>query len=138
MALILDSGALYAAYDADDKHHKSVLGVLRSNRPPFVVPAAILAAADYLLVEFLGVDAESKFLDAVRSGYYSLEPVARSDLDYCRRVIAQYRDLEIGLADAAVMATAERLGINRIVTLDTRDFRAVKPGRWPAFELLPG
>ena len=138
MALILDSGALYAAYDADDKHHKSVLEALRRNRPPFVVSSAILAEADYLLVEFLGVDAELKFLDAVRSGYYSLEPVTRADLDYCRRVIAKYRDLEIGLADAAVMATAERLGINRVVTLDTRDFRAVKPERWAAFELLPG
>lgn len=138
MALILDSGALYAAYDADDKHHKAILGVLRRHRPPYVVPSAILAEIDYLLVEFLGVDAELKFLDAVRSGYYSLEPVARADLDYCRRVLAQYRDLEIGLADAAVMAVAERLGINRIATLDLRDFRAVKPERWAAFELLPG
>jgi predicted nucleic acid-binding protein len=138
VALILDSGALYAAYDADDRHHESVLGVLRRDRPPFVVPAAILAEADYLLVEFLGVDAELKFLDAVRSGYYSLEPLTAADLDYCRRVIARYRDLEIGLADAAVMAAAERLGINRIVTLDTRDFRAVKPERWTAFDLLPG
>ncbi len=137
MALILDSGALYAAYDADDKHHKSVLRALRGNRPPFVVSSAILGETDYLLLEFLGVDAELKFLDAVRSGYYSLEPVVSADLDYCRRVIEQYRDLEIGLADAAVMATAERLGINRIVTLDTRDFRAVRPRRWAAFELLP-
>ena len=53
-------------------------------------------------------------------------------------MIARYQDLEIGLADAAVMAAAERLGINRIVTFDLRDFRAVKPERWAAFELLPG
>jgi uncharacterized protein len=138
VALILDSGALYAAYDADDKHHKRMLRALIDNRPPYVLPSAILAEIDYLLIEFLGVEAELKFLDAVRSGYYSLEPMTRADLDYCYRVIARYRDLKIGLADAAVMATAERLGINKIATLDRRNFSTVKPERWAAFELLPG
>jgi hypothetical protein len=29
------------------------------------------------------------------------------------------------------------LNINRILTLDFRHFRAVKPKRWQAFELVP-
>ena len=34
------------------------------------------------------------------------------------------------------MATAERLGVPRILTLDERDFRAVRPLKGP-FVLLP-
>lgn len=137
MALVVDSGAIYAAYDADDRHHRSVLEILRKERPPRIVPAAIIAEVDYLLAEFLGVDAELKFIEALLTGYYTVEAIVRQDLEYCKRVIAGYRDLRVGLADASVMAVAERLGVNRILTLDTRDFRAVKPLRWSAFELLP-
>lgn len=91
---------------------------------------------DYLLLEFLGVDAELDFIDGIVSGAYTLEPLAAGDLERSREIIANYRNLELGLADAAVMATAERLGINRILTVDERDFRAVKPRSGP-FILLP-
>lgn len=138
MALILDSGAVYALYDAGDKHHASVKRVIDRERPPFVVSAATLGEIDYLLSEFLGTGAELDFLDALEDGYYTLEPLTREDLKYCRRVLDDYRDLKVGLADAAVMALAERLNINRILTVDLRDFRAVKPKKWKAFHLLPG
>ncbi len=137
MALIFDSGAVYALYDAGDKHHVPVRRVVERERPPFVIATATLAEIDYLLAEFLGTDAELDFLDALRDGFYTLEPPTVQDLEYCRRVIEEYRELKIGLADASVMAVAERLGVNRIVTVDLRDFRAVKPTKWRAFHLLP-
>ena len=136
MALILDSGAVYALYDSGDKHHAPVKRVIDRERSPFVIPAATLAEIDYLLSEFLGTDAELDFLDALSDGFYALEPPTAEDLGYCRRVISDYRDLKIGLADASVMALAERLNVNRILTVDLRDFRAVKPKKWPAFHLL--
>ena len=76
------------------------------------------------------------FLDGIAGGAYTLEPLTAQDLERCRELIAGYRDLDLGLADTAVMATAERLGVPRILTLDERDFRAVRPLRGP-FVLLP-
>ena len=52
-------------------------------------------------------------------------------------IVANYRDLDLGLADAAVIATAERLGVNRILTVDERDFRAVRAADGKPFTLLP-
>ena len=49
----------------------------------------------------------------------------------------KYRDLALGLVDAAVIATAERLEIYRILTLDERDFRAVRTARGHPLVLLP-
>jgi len=134
--MVADSGALYALYDADDSNHHKVLQVIKQMKGPIVVPAAILSELDYLLREFLGIDAELNFLDSLASGYYTLESFTSVDLNRCRELIKIYRDLDLRLADTAVIATAERLNISQILTVDERHFRAVKP-RKGTFVLLP-
>jgi predicted nucleic acid-binding protein len=136
MTLVADTGALYALYDADDIHHAAVCRALENERGPIVIPVVILGELDYLLREFLGVDAELDFLRGLVEGAYRLEPFTTADLERCRELIALYRDLDIGLADAAVAAVAERLGIGSILTVDERDFRAIKP-KTGSFTILP-
>lgn len=76
--------------------------MIESEPRSIIVPVAILAELDYLLREFLGVDAELDFLEGIASGAYTLEPLTSDNLARCRELIAQYRDLDLGLADAAV------------------------------------
>jgi uncharacterized protein len=45
--------------------------------------------------------------------------------------------MPLGLADASVVAAAERLRVQRIFTLDERHFRAVQPRGWAHLILLP-
>ena len=52
-------------------------------------------------------------------------------------LVKQYADLPLGGADASIVALAERLEIETIVTLDDRHFRAVRPRHRKAFRLLP-
>ena len=137
MILIADSGALYALYDKTDQHHLRVRSAVESHQGPIIVSVAILAEVDYLLREWLGVDAELDFLDSLKAGAFNLEPFTDSDLERCRELLTQYRDLQFGLADAAVMTTAERLGTERILTVDERHFRAVVSKSGRAFVLLP-
>jgi predicted nucleic acid-binding protein len=56
---------------------------------------------------------------------YTLYRLDSQDLLRCQELLSRYRKLNLGLADTAVMATAERLNIYRVLTLDERDFRAV-------------
>jgi predicted nucleic acid-binding protein len=136
MSLVADTGGLYALYDADDAHHAAVRRIVQKETGPIIVPSAILGELDYLLREFLGTDAELDFLDGLISGALVLEPMTATDVERCRELIATYRDLDPGLVDSAVIATAERLGINRVLTVDERDFRAIRPkGR--SLTLLP-
>lgn len=135
--VVVDSGALYALYDADDRHHAAVRAVIDEHRGPLIVPVALLAEIDYLLLEFLGVDAELDFLASLEAGAFSLEPFTGADLERVRELIATYRDLDLGLADAAVVATAERLRVRHLLTVDERDFRAVAPAGGQPFVLLP-
>lgn len=135
--IVADSGALYALYDSSDPAHEAAADVYRASKSPFVVPGAVLSEVSYLLLENLGPDAELAFVDGLRQGALALEPTRLADLDRARELLVKYRDLRLGLADALVIATAERLGTRRIFTLDLRDFRAVTADDGGAFELLP-
>lgn len=118
MALICDTGGIYALYDADDAHHVAVRAVVEAETGPLYLPSILLAELDYLLTTRLGSDAELDFLDGLTDGAYELIHPTADDLIRCRELIAQYRDLSLGLADASVVATAERLGIPRSLTVD--------------------
>lgn len=137
MTLVADTGGLYALFDADDQHHATTRMVVEEESGLIIVPAAILGELDYLLREFLGIDAELSLLDSLISGAFTLDWGAPGDLHRSRELIAKYRDLDLGLADASVIATAERLDIERILTVDERDFRVVRPRSGHPFILLP-
>lgn len=137
MSLVADSGAIYALYDADDRHHEACREALAAARGAVIVPSALLCEVDYLLREFLGIDAELDFLHGLEIGAFLMEPFLAEDLARARELIARYRDLDLGLADAAVVATAERLRLRTILTVDERDFRVVRHRDGSAFELWP-
>ena len=93
---------------------------------------------DYLLSNRAGLEAETAFLEEVGSGAYRLEPFGEEDVAAATEVIRRYGDLNLGLADASVVVIAARWKTNRVLTLDERHFRPVRPltaGR--SFKLLP-
>jgi predicted nucleic acid-binding protein len=98
---------------------------------------AILAEIDYLLRSRIGNRAVSKFLEGIQTGGYVLESFTAADVNRCYSLLQTYASLNLGLADAAVIATADRLGTRRILTVDERHFRAVRCVAGAPFTLLP-
>jgi hypothetical protein len=137
MALVVDTGALYALYDRRDKHHRGVRDAVSSEHGPLLIPVAILAEITYLLEDRLGPDAELRFLEGIIRGSFTLCPFTVEDAAFCADLLAKYSDLNLGFADASVIAAAERLGVNRILTLDRRDFGPVRNRKGDPYELLP-
>ena len=137
MALIADSGAIYALYDARDEHHSAVTDLIDHEPETIIVPMAILAEIDYLLRVRLGNRAVLRFLEGIKIGGYTLEPLTSTDLIRCQSLLQTYGDLNLGLADGTVIATAERLKTRRILTVDERHFRAVRAADGKPFTLLP-
>lgn len=78
-----------------------------------------------------------RFLGDLAGGSFTVEPVAAADWIRIAELVARYRDLPLGTVDASVVATAERLGITEIATVDRRHFSVVRPGHVSAFTLLP-
>jgi predicted nucleic acid-binding protein len=137
MALIADSGAIYGLHDRRDRHHRALRKAIEQETGPILISQAILSEIDCLLRAKLGTNAEIDFLDDIIASIFTLVPFTAIDVIRSRDLVVTYRDLDLGLADAAVIATAERLGVNRILTVDERDFRAVRSADGKPFRLLP-
>jgi uncharacterized protein len=137
MALICDTSGVYALYDADDAQHPATTAVVEAKAGPLFLPVVLLAEIDYLLHLRLGPNAALDFVAAVEQGDFTLVPLVPADLSRCRELMIQYRDLEIGLADASIAAVAKRLAIPRLLTQDQRHFRAIRPRGIAHFVLLP-
>lgn len=137
MAIIADSGAVYGLYDRRDASHAGLRAALEKIRDLIILPAPILGEIDYLLRLRLGNTALLRFLADIQEGAFVIESVTTGDLRRCAGLIEKYRDLDLGLADASVVAVAERLGTDRILTVDQRDFRVIRSAHGRPFHLLP-
>lgn len=135
--LIVDAGPLVAAAHAGDRDHERCVDLLSTASWPLLVPALVAAEAAYLIGDRLGAAAELAFGRAFASGELVLEPLEPIDLDRVVELMARYVDLPLGMADASVVAAAERLGVAEIATLDRRHFAAVRPRHVTTLALMP-
>lgn len=84
-----------------------------------------------------GASAEADFLRDITDGLYVVESMMLADIARAADLVEKYADLPLGTADACVVALAERLGVARVATLDTRHFSVVRPRHTASFTLLP-
>jgi predicted nucleic acid-binding protein len=123
--IVADTGAIIALIDADDRYHDQMVDLFEEDPASWILPWAILVEVDYLLARHVGVAAQRAFLRDVAEGSYTVEWLGEGDLDRAVALTDQYSALRLGLVDAIVMATAERLRARAIATLDLRDFATV-------------
>ncbi len=132
---VVDSGPLYAAVDTDDQDHERCLTVLRRPELRLVIPALALAEATYLVGSRLGPKIEAQFL----AGLDELDVQAPTTEDWRRMsaLVQRYTNLSLGGVDASVIAMAERLRTDLVITLDQQRFAAIQPRHCRALRLLP-
>lgn len=97
----------------------------------------VVTEVAYLLATRLGPEPEVRFVGDLAAGAFSVEPVAAGDWLRIAELVWRYRDLPLGTVDASVVATAERLRVTDIATIDRRHFGVVRPNHTAAFTLLP-
>lgn len=137
MALVLDTGPLLAALDTADPDHAACRTLIESADEDLVVPVLVLAELDYWCHARLSADVWLVFLADLLSGVYRAEPPTTDDLARCEILQRRYADLGLGVVDASVVALCERLGEEKVATLDHRDFAAVRPAHAPALRIVP-
>lgn len=137
MALVLDTGPLYAALDRRDDHHQSVRTLLQATRERLVIPAPVLVEVDYLLTQRKRPSGMIHLLDDINAGAYSIEELGYDDHKRIAYILERYADANVGFVDAAVLAIVERLNEPKLATLDHRHFGLLQPRHVEALELLP-
>ncbi|MGH9751343.1 MAG: type II toxin-antitoxin system VapC family toxin [Blastocatellia bacterium] len=137
MSYLLDTGFLYASLNDVEQQHDATLNIIRGIREDIVLPVPAITEIVYLLMRDLGVGKAAEFVASLATTPLTLEAPQPDDYRRTAEIMRQYADAQVDFVDAIIVAIAERLGIKRILTLDQRDFRVIRPCHCEAFELLP-
>ncbi len=137
MALVLDTGPLYATLDRTDAQHQRCLDLLQDTVEPLVIPAPVLVEVDWLVHTRLHAGVFLALLDDILAGAYRVEELQPEDYRRIRELCDRYADADVGFVDAAVLAVVERLNEPKLATLDQRHFRVLRPRHADALRLLP-
>lgn len=135
--MLVDTGVLLGAIDADDADHVECAAILGRHSGRLLVPTTVLSETAWQLETNIGVEAEAALIDAVIASELPLVDLQPADYVRAVELLRQYADLGLGLVDASIVAIAERLGVTTIATLDRRDFAVVRPAHCDGFTLVP-
>lgn len=137
MALILDTGPLYASLDRSDADHASCRSLIENADEPLIIPSPVLVEVDYWIHVRLHTGVLVALLDDIVAGAYQVADLEGDDYRRVRGLCDRYEDADLGFVDAAVLAVVERLDEHKLATLDERHFRAVRPRHVKSLRLLP-
>ncbi|MEO8273180.1 MAG: VapC toxin family PIN domain ribonuclease [Chloroflexota bacterium] len=137
MALILDTGPLYASLDRSDQDHVACRALIEATAEPLIIPGPVLVEVDYWIHQRLNPGVLVALLADIEAGAYLVEDLSRSDYVRVHELVDRYADADIGFVDAAVFAIVERLGEAKLATLDRRHFSLLRPRHREAIDLLP-
>ncbi len=134
-AAVVDSGVLYALFDARDDWHARAVEFFKAYSHDAIVPVTTLGEVGYMVETKLRDGAAGAVADWLSLGRVQLEGLLPQDLRRMTSLMSKYP--EIGFVDASVVAIAERLFIDTIATTDRRHFTPIRPSHGERFTLVP-
>ena len=133
--VLLDTGPLVAALDADDQWHRRCLDVWPTVVTRCVTTDAVVAEACHLVLR--GGGAAHLPLDFLLTAGIPILALEGGGHRRAAGLVSQYAGLPMDFADAALVALAEALGLVTIFTTDRRGFSAYRAAGGGRFTLLP-
>jgi predicted nucleic acid-binding protein len=133
---LTDAGPLIAIIDADEPDHAACLEALDQLALPLVTTWPAFTEAMYLLRRAGGIKAQRALWRLVHTDRLVVADLSRSAVERSARLMDQYADRPMDLADATLVAYAEEQRHRTIFTLDA-DFRVYRLGGRQQFETIP-
>jgi hypothetical protein len=135
--VIVDTSALLAFFDRNEPDHDAVTRALIDTDEPLVVSPYVVAELDYLVTTRHGTAAELAVIAELSGGAWTLPAFDTADLAAAHRVLEEYADQNIGVADASIVVLADRFATHTIATLDRRHFEVLRPLTGGRFRIVP-
>jgi predicted nucleic acid-binding protein len=133
--LLLDAGALVALLDRSHELHAACALSLDEWKGPVISTEAVLEEAAQLLGGVAG--GTRTCIDFFLAGGAVLVPPSAASLRRVRDLLVRHADLSMDYADAALVALAEELDTNVVLTTDRRGFGAYRLYGRRGFRILP-
>ena len=141
MIVVADTSGIITASDRNARESAACQAVLREAGAVIISPL-VLTEVDHLAKARFGSHARTAIIDFIlaqaRQSRFQIPETGLEILGTARLVQHRYASLDLDLADAVNVALAAQYRTDAILTLDRRDFRAIRPltpHKW--FRLLP-
>jgi predicted nucleic acid-binding protein len=137
VAILLDPSAVLAAADAADLNHRAAVAWFERVDEPVLMGVLGLADLDVLLRRELGPEASLALVASIVSGSIRLVTPTAVDLARAAELLGEAAEHRPRLADALLVATAERLGIRRVAAFDRRPLAVFRPRHMRSLDFEP-
>jgi uncharacterized protein len=132
---LIDTGAILAILQENDKWHESCQDAFRKLRFPLLTSEAVLTEL-FHLADNSRVEMETAW-NFVRSGAVVVGTIEDSEMAQLRSLMLKYRDRPMDFADATLVHLANRESLSTILTVDQDDFATYRLAGKRRFRVLP-
>ena len=133
--VLVDAGPLIALLEPTDRHHARCVAALKEMTDPLVTVWPAFTEAMYLLRS--SDRSQDALWSMVETGGLEFASLTPDDAPEMRELMRVYRDQPMDLADAALVAVAEREGLRQVFTLDRRHFEVYRIKKRTRFKIFP-
>ena len=134
--VIADTGFVVALTNQRDRYHSDVVSIYLQY-PEILLPQLVLVEVCYLIGRDVGIAKVVQFLRNLPSSRFQVIQATDTDLDRTAEILEQYIDSKLDFVDSSIMAIAERLNIQTVLTIDRRDFQILRPKHCEYFIVKP-
>jgi len=133
--VLIDTGPIVSILSESQQHHEECRDALQSIAPPLLTCWPVLTEAAYLLRQKPTV--VRALLQSTDESLLQILPLTSADVAGINSILEKYEDQGFQLADAALMYLAEREQIDRVFTLDERDFLVYRNSSGKPLSIVP-
>lgn len=134
--IIADTGFWLALADDKDKYHQAANQAFQSYNEDLITTWSVMTETCYLLLVRKGVQAQIRFIQNYQQDLFQVFELPKEKGSRLTRLMQQYADLPMDLADASLVVLAEHLGEGRIFSVDQRDFNTYRWSNTQPFQNL--
>jgi len=132
---LIDTGAILALLDRDDRWHQPCEQAFRSVPLPLATTSAVLCELFHLVGDDdRAVDAAWTF---IHSGAVRLEIIGHDELPALQALMRKHVDRPMDFADASLVHIAGRESLGLVFTIDRADFETYRWAGRRRFRIVP-
>jgi predicted nucleic acid-binding protein len=124
--IIADTSYWVALSNPKDQFHALALRKFAELKEPLISTWPVMTEVCHLLLKRQGVHAQLAFIELYRGGGFQAFQLQHTHSPRLSRLMQDYADLPMDLADASLVLLAEELNHGRILSTDGRDFHAYR------------
>ncbi len=132
-SVLLDTGPWLALFHGADRQHGRIVDWLRREGTGLRLFSTWPVLTEVAF--FLRADTKQRVLAWIERGAVELVDLDARDRAAMAQFLGRFADQRPDLADASLLALAQRLGVDEVATLDDKDFASYRIGRNQALRL---